>query len=439
MKKILLAILILAMAFPAYGRRTEKGDKTIDPRESGWIRDSRTGVISPLVPSDKVVFGDYSSYGTGSSVVETDPIAMPVLANVSSQLNTLESTFTNFTGNVDAKTLNGLPATSFTLLSTFSAYTSTAGKSHAAYLSYEEVEGFFETYSTADVYYKWQNNITDSASFGNMSASTSDGSITILPGGDGLYQISRNTGIHGQPEVGYSFAIFNNESALSESHTSPGVPSESFPFFTNLSSYGGDAIYGVNSTIPFLLHPDKDQIDIIEGGTGNGANQWCFEYEMHFEVSHIPHFLSLGNSQYTGGAGHFADLLAFDNWSSEWDDMRIATGDIINAGAQADYKNENIAFSFPNDGNEVKYLLDGVVKIKLRHNGSVVCSSGHTMWLDYASVTDKLGARSDSVYIIRELVAGDKITVREKPDAADKFFHRHKTILNISRIGDLDT
>jgi hypothetical protein len=123
MKKILLAILILAMAFPAYGRRTEKGGKTIDPRESGWIRDSRTGVVSPLVPGDKIVFGDYSSYGTGTLGTETDPVAMPVLANVSSQLNSLETSFTNFTGNVDAKTLNGLPDTSFMLLSTFTSTT----------------------------------------------------------------------------------------------------------------------------------------------------------------------------------------------------------------------------------------------------------------------------------------------------------------------------
>ena len=105
-------------------------------------------------------------------------------------------------------------------------------KSHAAYLAYENITGFFENYSTANIYYKWQNNINDSASFGNMSASIIEGSITIL--GDGVYQISRNTGIHGQPEVGYSFAIFKNETAISESHTSPGVPSESLPFFTNL-------------------------------------------------------------------------------------------------------------------------------------------------------------------------------------------------------------
>lgn len=93
MKRILLVIIILAMAFPVYGRRTEKGDKTIDPRESGWIRDSRTGVVSPLVHGDKIVFGDYSSYGTGSL------------------------------GDVDAKTLNGLPDTSFMLLSTFTSMT----------------------------------------------------------------------------------------------------------------------------------------------------------------------------------------------------------------------------------------------------------------------------------------------------------------------------
>lgn len=309
-------------------------------------------------------------------------------------------------------------------------------KSHAAYLSYEDETGFFEDYSTADIYYKWQNNISDAVSFGNMSASASDGSITILAGGDGIYQISRNTGIHGEPAVGYSFAIFSNETAISESHTSPGVPSESFPFFTNLSSYGGDATYGVNSTIPFLLYPDKDQIDIIEGGTGNGASQWCFEYDMHFKVKHVPHFLSLGNIQYNGGAGHFADAMAFDNWSSEWDDLRIATGDIIDAGNLEDYKNENIAFAFPDDGNEERYILDGIVKTRLRHNDSVVCSSGHTLWIDYASITDKVGARSDSSYIIRELVAGDKITVREMPNTANKFFHRHKTILNISRLGD---
>ena len=400
MKKIIITVLLLLYVSTA---------GAWDKHGPAWkIQD---GVVSPGVSATSVDFTGYST--SGLTLSETDPVAMPVLANVSSQLNSLESTF--------------------------SAYTSTAGDSNAAYLSYEDATGFFEDYSTADIYYKWQNNINESASFGNMSASAIDGSITILPGGDGVYQISRNTGMHGQPEVGYSFAIFKNETALSESHTSPGVPSESDPFFTNLSSYAGDATYGNNSSLDFLFHADKDQIDIIEGGTGNGADQWCFEYDMHFEISHLPHFLSLGNSQYTGGAGHFADVLAFDNWSSEWVDMRIATGDIPNAGAQADYKNENISFAFPNDGNEARYVLDGLVRIRLRHNDSVVCSSGHTMWIDKASVTDLLGTRSDSTSIIRELVAGDKITVRERPDAANKFFHRHKTILNISRIGDLDT
>lgn len=307
---------------------------------------------------------------------------------------------------------------------------------HSASLEYEDASGFFEDYSTSDIFYKWQNNISDSASFGNLSASISDGSITILTDGDGTYQISRNTGMHGQPEVGYSFAIFKNGTAISESHTSPGAPNEVDPFFTNLSSFGGDAVYGVNSSIDFLLHADKDQIDIVEGSTGNGANQWCFEYEMHFDLAHIPHVFKMGNSQYTGGAGHWADALAFDNLSSEWDDLRIATGDIVNAGSQADYKNENIAFAFANDGNQVRYISGGIVKIKLRHNDSVVCSSGHTMWIDKVSVEDLLGARSDSSYIVRDLVAGDKITVREKPDLANKFFHRHKTILNVTRSGD---
>ena len=392
------------------------------------------GEVSPGVSATSINFTGYTTYGL--TVTETDPVAMPVLANVSSQLNNLETSFTNFTGNVDAKTLNGLPDTSFTLLSTFSAYTSTAEKTHSASLEYEDSVGFFENYSTADIFYKWQNNIADSASFGNVSASIGDGSITILTGGDGNYQISRNTGMHGEPEVGYSFAIFKNGTAISESHTSPGAPDEVDPFFTNLSSFGQNATYGVNSSIDFLFHADKDQIDIIEGSTGNGVNEWCFEYDMHFKVDHIPHILKLGNSQYTGGAGHFADVLAFDNLSSEWDDLRLASGDIVNAGTQADYKNENIAFSFPNDGNEVRYILNNIVKVRVRHKDSVVCSSGHTMWIDKASVKDLLGARSDSSYIIRNLVAGDKITVREKPNAANKFFHRHKTILNVTRTGD---
>lgn len=400
MKKIIITALLILYASTA---------AAWDKHGPAWkIQD---GVVSPGVSATSVDFTGYST--SGLTLSETDPVSMPVLANVSSQLNSLESTF--------------------------SAYTSTAGESHTAYLSYEDAEGFFEDYSTADIYYKWQNNINDSESFGNMSASAIDGSITILPGGDGVYQISRNTGMHGQPEAGYSFAIFKNETAISESHTSPGIPNRSLPFFTNLSSYTGDAVYGNNSTIDFLFYPDKDQIDIVEAGTGNGVDQWCFEYEMHFKIKHLPDFLSLGNIQYTGGSGHFADGLAFDNWSSEWDNLRVATGDIANAGSQADYKNENIAFHFPNGGDKGRYVLDGVVKTKLRHNDSVVCSSGHTLWIDQASVTDLLGVRSDSTTIIRELAAGDKITIREMPDIANKLFHRHKTILNISRIGDLDT
>jgi hypothetical protein len=307
---------------------------------------------------------------------------------------------------------------------------------HSASLGYEDVVGFFEDYSTADIFYKWQNNINTSESFGNVSSSITDSSITILAGGAGLYEISRNTGMHGQPETGYSFAIFKNETAIAESHTSPGSPNEVDPFFTNLSSFGGDAAYSINSSIDFLFHADKDQVTITEGNVGNGVDEWCFEYEAHFQVDHLPHVLLLGNTQYNGGAGHFADALGFDNLSSEWVDLRVATGDIVNAGIEQDYKNENIAFAFPNDGSQPRYVLNGLVKIRLRHNDSVVCSSGHEMRIDKLSVEDLLGARSDSDTVIIRLNDGDKITVREKPNLANKFFHRHKTRLNVTRIGD---
>lgn len=308
--------------------------------------------------------------------------------------------------------------------------------SHSASLGYEDDAGFFEDYSTADIFYKWQNNIDASQSFGNLSSSIIDASITILSGGAGLYEISRNTGIHGEPEVGYIFAIFKNETAIAESHTSPGTPNSVDPFFTNLSSFAGDATYNVNSSISFLFHADKDQIAITEGGTGNGVDEWCFEYEVHFNIAHIPHVLFLGNTQYNGGSGHFADALAFDNLSSVWVDLRLATGDIVNAGIEQDYKNENISFAFPNDGNQARFVLNHIVKIRLRHNDSTVCSSGHEMRIDKLSVEDLLGARSDSDTIVIRLSDGDKITVREKPALGNKFFHRHKTRLNVTRIGD---
>jgi hypothetical protein len=307
---------------------------------------------------------------------------------------------------------------------------------HSGSLGYEDVVGFFEDYSTADIFYKWQNNIDTSESFGNVSSSITDSSITILTGGAGLYEISRNTGIHGQPETGYSFAIFKNETAIAESHTSPGTPNSVDPFFTNLSSFGGDAAYSINSSIDFLFHADKDQITITEGNTGNGVDEFCFEYETHFKIDHLPHVLLLGNTQYNGGAGHFADGLAFDNLSSEWVDLRVATGDIVNAGIEQDYKNENIAFAFPNDGNQGRFVLNQIVKIRLRHNDGVVCSNGHEFRIDKLSVEDLLGARSDSDSIIVRLDDGDKITVREKPNLANKFLHRHKTRLNVTRIGD---
>lgn len=307
---------------------------------------------------------------------------------------------------------------------------------HSGHLSYENETGFFENYSTGGIFYKWQNNINDSGSFGNVSSSISDGSLTILTGGAGLYSITRDTGTHGEPDVGYIFAIFRNNSAISETHTSHGTPLEADPFFANLSSYGGDAVFDTNSSISFLLHADKDVIKIVEGGTGNGVNQWCFEYDVHFNINHIPHVLRMNNIQYNGGAGHFTDALAFDNFSSKWDNLRVATGDIVNAGAQADYKYENIGFEFPNDGQQVKYVLNKLVKVRLRHNDSVVCSSGHELWIDKLSLADRVGVRSDSATIEKRLNDGDKITLHEKPASGGKFFHRHKTRIVLTRIGD---
>ena len=307
---------------------------------------------------------------------------------------------------------------------------------HSAYLSYEDATGFFEDYSTANIFYKWQNNINDSRSFGNMSVSVSDASITILPGGAGEYWITRDTGTHGEPDVGYIYALFNNDSAISETFTSHGTPLVADPFFANLSSFSGGATYDTNSSIGFLLHADKDVIKIVESGSGNGADEWCFEYEVHFKVNHIPHVLNMNNIQYNGGAGHFTDALTFDNLSSEWVDLRAATADITNAGAQEDYKYENLGFEFPNGGLQARYALNGLVKVKFRHNDSVVCSSGHELWIDKLSLSDRVGVRSDSATITRRLEDGDKITLREKPNDGNRFFHRHKTRLVITRIGD---
>lgn len=307
-------------------------------------------------------------------------------------------------------------------------------KSHAGYLGYESVTGVFEDYSAADVFYKVQS-FDNASSFGNVSSSLSDYSLNITIGGAGLYEISRDTGFHGEQTIGYSLAIFKNGTAINESHTSAGSGIEVTPFFANLSSFG-NAAYDTNSSLSFLNHNDKDQIKIVESSTGNGADEWCFEYETHFMINHVPHLFKLGNTQYNGGSGHYADVLAFDNLSSEWDELRLATGDIVNAGAQADYKNENIAFEFPNDGTEIRYIDDGLVKTRIRHNDSTVCSSGHEIWIDKLSVSDKVGPRSDSSSMQIVLADGDKITLHEKPDAANKHYHRHKTQLNIKRIGD---
>lgn len=307
-------------------------------------------------------------------------------------------------------------------------------KAHSGYLAYKNITGVFEAYTTADIFYKVQT-FNNASSFGNVSSSLSDYSLNIRTGGAGLYEISRDTSFHGEQGISYSLAIFKNGTAIDESHTSASIGIEATPFFANLSSFD-DATFDTNSSLSFLRHNDKDQIKIVESGSGNGANEWCFEYETHFAIHHIPHLFKLGNTQYNGGSGHFADALAFDNWSSEWDNLRVATSDIVNAGAQADYKNENIEFEFPNGGNEARYILNGIVKTKIRHNDSTVCSDGHEIWVDKLSVVDKLGPRSDSSSIQAVLAEGDKITVQEKPHTDNKFFHRHKTQLNITRIGD---
>jgi hypothetical protein len=305
-----------------------------------------------------------------------------------------------------------------------------------AFLSYEDSVGFFEAYSTANIFYQWKDNIQEGGSFGNLSTSLSTGEITVLAGGEGTFKLGRDTGMHGQPEVNYSFAIFVNESAVSQSPTSPGTPPESFPVATALSATLGTATYNNNSSLSFLFYPDNDQIMIVESGSGNGVEEWCFEYDIDFSINHVPHFVKLGNNQYIGGANHFLEVLAFNNLSLEWDNLRDATEDIKNVGSQADYKNSTLAFSFPNDGNQTRYILNGIVKTKIRHVDNVVCSSGHEWWIDEAKLEDLLGARSDSGSATVFLDVGDVVTIRDKPAQAGKFFHRHRTRLDVTRIGN---
>jgi hypothetical protein len=100
MKRLIILIVLLFYVSTAWA---------LDEHGPAWkIVD---GEVSPGVSATSVNLTGYTTIGV--TVTETDPIAMPVLANVSSQLNSLETNFTNFTGNVDAKTLQGYSSAEF--------------------------------------------------------------------------------------------------------------------------------------------------------------------------------------------------------------------------------------------------------------------------------------------------------------------------------------
>ncbi|MBW2644612.1 MAG: hypothetical protein JRE23_00280 [Deltaproteobacteria bacterium] len=85
MKRLSILIFLLFYVSPAW---------SLDEHGPAWkIQD---GVVSPGVSATSVDFTGYTT--SGLTVSEIDPIAMPVLANVSSDLNTLEAAFDIHTG-----------------------------------------------------------------------------------------------------------------------------------------------------------------------------------------------------------------------------------------------------------------------------------------------------------------------------------------------------
>jgi len=301
-----------------------------------------------------------------------------------------------------------------------------------ANIHYSPSPGAYQNLSTASI---WYDGITydSKTTFGNISAST-DGTITILEAGD--YLILADNSIRATTGTVMMQGIFKNGTAVDTFAREMTKGPDRLPTFRSISSDGSDATYvagdatqGNYSTLSYLYYADKEVVKFQEGDDGSTG---CFYTKIEYEEVDIPYLLVLNNTMYVGGVGHFGDVQAENCDASTWINLRTATGDFEDVGAEEDYKKQNTRWLFPS--NREDFVCNNKTTIRIVHN-DVACNPAHFMSIDETYIIDRLNSIPFPSHHEGTFAVNDVITIKFQPDTGDSDMIKDHVDLTVIKIG----
>jgi hypothetical protein len=320
-------------------------------------------------------------------------------------------------------------------------------KGDSANVQFDSYTAVFEDYSTENVYYKW-GTATSSTSFGNLSSSAQDASITVLEGGDGWYYVHAITGHRADFGAYITYSVLKNGASIDDIFREMTLGPERPLTFLNLSStdnYTQDVIANTDSSTYTTRYANFTSTQKALGAVS--AIDGIY-YHVN-EANVTPGFIIIAEASNIDipqgikliaaydGANHVVKLsvkrISTDAWvylSDNGSDF-YDTGSL--PGTPGDYSER--LFLFPLEDNGADFVdSSGKLFLQIKHEstGNVV----HDYELDYASIIDRLNSIVVPNSHLEYLTAGDRITMSYKSSIPNTHFYRNNTMLELIRIGD---
>jgi hypothetical protein len=313
----------------------------------------------------------------------------------------------NHTGDLPPSSYNNISATTVTTTGDINAGGFIDGKSSFGSLIDDNIglgvaynlSASFQTYTSFDVI-----NVSS-----DITASTSNGTLTVGATSGGEYNIQINIGTTavGGPEL--EFGIFSNDTTEIASFTREisGVHHHA-PVLINLSS---NAAYNTYSTIERLSFTDSDEIWISEASSG--ANPFVFDMTFNSEILY-PTNVEFFGVLYDGSSGHEVEALMFNYSSSAWVAMRATAMDFPDAGGTDAFRYYDREFGTP---EPIRNYVDVSTKeAMVRINHVSTGSPGHEFRIDKVQLHDSHNSAAISFNRILNIAGGSSISVKIKSD-----------------------
>lgn len=337
-----------------------------------------------------------------------------------------------------------IPDNYFVKSTDFAVYTTAAGLAQTATLHFDSIDPVFEDYSTANVDYKW-DNVDSSSNFGNLSTSISDGSITVLSGGEGKYFIHAISSFRADAEAIITTSIFKNGTSIDNVFREQTLGPARALSFLNISANG--------ATQDFIANTDSSSYDVrfadftsTQKALDATANLDGIYYHVN-ETNATPGFLIKAEAERIDvpnsivlygaydGANHNVKMEIKNDTLGTYTSMTDNGSDFFDTGALPGAPGDYSLRTFDVPDDQIDYVdSSGKVIFRIRHinTGSIA----HDFELDRVTVMDRLNSIVIPNSHEENLVVGDKITLRYRSTITDTHFLRNNTQLEMLRTGD---